>query len=153
MLGRSRRTAAWTAAAVVMAALCLSFGVTQARAESVATPAGTSPSPDKSKTTLRVGWNVAVDTMNPFTYYTLEAFRVFSLNYDYLVRYSPTDLQPVAGLATNWSHSADGKTWTLRVRKGVKWQDGKPFTSRDVVFTFNYIIKNDLSTTRCTRRA
>ena len=143
MHGTSRRTALWTVAAVAMAALCLTFGVAKASAESAASPASVSPVQDK--TTLHVGWNQDADTMNPFAYYTLQAFRVFSLNYDYLVRYRARDLQPAPGLATSWSHSADGKTWTFKLRQGVKWQDGKPFTSRDVVFTFNYVIKNNLS--------
>jgi len=32
--------------------------------------------------------------------------------------------------------SADGRTWTLRLRRGVRWHDGTPFTSADVLFTF-----------------
>ncbi len=41
--------------------------------------------------------------------------------------------------------SPDGKTWTFTTRQGVKWQDGVPFTAADVAFTFNYIVKNNLS--------
>src|SRR6266699_3023721 len=35
--------------------------------------------------------------------------------------------------------SNGGKTLTIPVRSGVKWNDGKPFTASDVVFTFNMI--------------
>jgi peptide/nickel transport system substrate-binding protein len=40
------------------------------------------------------------------------------------------------GLASKWEHSDDGKTWTFHLRKGVKWSDGAPFTSKDVAFSF-----------------
>ncbi len=38
-------------------------------------------------------------------------------------------------LATAWSQSADGKIVTFKLREGVTWHDGKPFTSADVQFT------------------
>lgn len=43
--------------------------------------------------------------------------------------------QPVGILATAWKTSEDGKTITFTLRDGVKWHDGKPFTSADVQFT------------------
>jgi peptide/nickel transport system substrate-binding protein len=39
-------------------------------------------------------------------------------------------------LAESWDVSKDGLTYTFKLKKGVKWHDGKPFTSRDVAFTF-----------------
>ena len=43
-----------------------------------------------------------------------------------------SDLNPV--LAESWEVSEDGLTWTIHLRKGVTWQDGKPFTADDVLF-------------------
>ena len=45
-------------------------------------------------------------------------------------------------LAESWERSADGLTWTFRLRTDVTWHDGRPFTAHDVVFTFNRIIYN-----------
>lgn len=45
------------------------------------------------------------------------------------------DLKPVGDLATSWDVSNGGKTYVFHLRKGVTWQDGKPFTADDVVFT------------------
>jgi peptide/nickel transport system substrate-binding protein len=38
-------------------------------------------------------------------------------------------------LATGWEGSADGLTATFKLRQGVTWHDGKPFTSADVAFS------------------
>jgi peptide/nickel transport system substrate-binding protein len=47
--------------------------------------------------------------------------------------FSGDGLTPV--LATGWTPSADGRSVTFTLRKGVKWHDGKPFTSADVAFS------------------
>ena len=46
------------------------------------------------------------------------------------------------GLAEFWTNSPDGKTWTLKLRKNLRWSDGEPLTADDVVFTWNDIIYN-----------
>ncbi len=45
------------------------------------------------------------------------------------------EYNPRPSLATAWRISPDGKTYTFTLRKGVKWHDGKDFTSADVKFT------------------
>jgi peptide/nickel transport system substrate-binding protein len=42
---------------------------------------------------------------------------------------------PVGVLAESWESAPDGLTHTFRLRRGVTWHDGKPFTSADVQFT------------------
>ncbi|MEW6644880.1 MAG: ABC transporter substrate-binding protein [Pseudomonadota bacterium] len=50
------------------------------------------------------------------------------LSYDY-------DLNPRPVLAVAWDISADGTRYTFRLRPGVKWSDGRDFTSADVAFS------------------
>src|SRR5438132_5174512 len=45
----------------------------------------------------------------------------------------------VPDLATGWSWSEDGTALTLPLRQGVTWHDGKPFTAKDVVCTFDML--------------
>nr|WP_228129257.1 ABC transporter substrate-binding protein [Pusillimonas sp. T7-7] len=45
------------------------------------------------------------------------------------------DLNPLPLLATEWKISEDGLRYTFTLRKGVKWHDGKDFTSADVAFS------------------
>jgi peptide/nickel transport system substrate-binding protein len=70
---------------------------------------------------------------------------VYHLNYDFLVGFEPQKLQPRPEYAESWSSSADGLTWTFKIRPGMTWQDGEPATARDAAFTFNYILDNQLA--------
>lgn len=125
----------------LMVALCASL------AWGVATASATDPSasPSQSTTTLRIGWTLEPDNLNPFIGWQVSNWIVWQLNYDTLTGFSASNQQPAPRLATSWEHSADGKTWTFTLRKDVKWQDGEPFTAKDVAFTFNYAIENHLS--------
>ena len=40
----------------------------------------------------------------------------------------------------NGGISKDGRVWKIELKKGVKWQDGKPFTAKDVKFTYETIV-------------
>ena len=42
-------------------------------------------------------------------------------------------------LAEGWQVSPDGKRYTVTLRQGVRWHDGRPFTADDVVFTYRTI--------------
>ena len=48
---------------------------------------------------------------------------------------------PVPDLATSWSVSNGGDTYTFNLRHGVKWSDGKPFSSADVVYSIDNVLK------------
>jgi len=56
------------------------------------------------------------------------------LKYDY-------DLTPQPQLATAWTVSPDGTVYTFTLRQGVRWHDGKPFTSADVAYSLNLLKK------------
>ncbi|THF67227.1 ABC transporter substrate-binding protein [Pseudothauera nasutitermitis] len=51
----------------------------------------------------------------------------------------------VAQLATAWESSKDGKTITFKLREGVKWHDGKPFTAADVQYNALELWKKHLN--------
>ena len=137
LLSRARR---WS---ILVACGALALGFTAAMANAFG--ASTSPSPAAGKIVLRVGWTNDPDNLNPFIGYESSSYEIMHLNYDLLVGFSATDMGPRPELATSWTHSADGKVWTFQIRQGVKWQDGVPFTAHDVAFTYNYILKNQLS--------
>lgn len=46
-------------------------------------------------------------------------------------------------LAESWELSADGKTATFKLRQGVTWHDGQPFTAKDVEYTIKAFVHKD----------
>ena len=46
------------------------------------------------------------------------------------------------GLVEKWETNADGSTWTLHFRKGLKWSDGKPWSVDDVLFWWEDEVQN-----------
>ncbi len=46
----------------------------------------------------------------------------------------------IPDLAASWSWSEDGKDLTFKLRQGVKWHDGKPFTAADVKCTWDLLL-------------
>ena len=52
------------------------------------------------------------------------------------------DLKIGKDLATDYSVSEDGLTWTVSIRDDVKFTDGEPLTASDVAFTYNLCVEN-----------
>lgn len=50
-----------------------------------------------------------------------------------------TDLKIDKDLATDYSASEDGMTWTVKIRDDVKFTDGEKLTAKDVAFTYNNV--------------
>lgn len=82
-----------------------------------------------------------LSSLNPLVGNSLVDWFVYNLIYDKLAIYD-TELNPKPWLAENWTLGADKVTWTLHLVHNATWQDGKPFTAHDVVFTFNYLKKH-----------
>ena len=88
---------------------------------------------------------VADPTLNPWSPNAfVESLFVNRILFDGLTK-PGKDLAPAPDLAATWTTSADGLSWTFKLREGVKWSDGTPFSADDVAFTFNDIVlKPDL---------
>jgi peptide/nickel transport system substrate-binding protein len=75
-------------------------------------------------------------TMNPLFTQTVEDGEVYAQLLFESLSYIGADYLPHPRLATSWTHSPDGKHWTVELRHGVRWSDGAPFTAKDVVFSY-----------------
>jgi peptide/nickel transport system substrate-binding protein len=96
------------------------------------------------KTALKIGWAQDAQTLSPFIDQDEEDFRVWSINYDLLVNFSPKDLGPAPGIAKSWMIAPDKKTITFKLFEGHKWSDGQPITSKDVKYSFETFAPNSL---------
>jgi peptide/nickel transport system substrate-binding protein len=66
-----------------------------------------------------------------------ESSRVQLQIFETLVTFKPGTTQLVPGLAKSWKNSGGGKTWTFKLRQGVKFTDGTPFSAGTVCANFN----------------
>lgn len=76
-------------------------------------------------------------TLDPSQVLDGESAKVCDMIYDTLVQYrdDTTDIEPA--LAESWDGSADGLTWTFRLREGILFHDGTPFDADAVVFSLS----------------
>jgi peptide/nickel transport system substrate-binding protein len=61
---------------------------------------------------------------------------------DKLLYWDYTGTKIVPNIARAWDVSADGRTITISLRRGMKWSDGQPFTADDFVFWFEEVYSN-----------
>ncbi len=61
------------------------------------------------------------------------------LVYEKLVRLDE-NFAPQPQLATDWSSNADASVWTFKLRPGVVFHDGSPFTAKDVLFSYRRLV-------------
>ena len=113
-----------------------------------ATAYGQSSSDSAEKVVFTYGTPNDIDSFNPLVAVEAPAYTSFALQYNLLLDFSTEDLSPIPAIATevpteeNGGISADGLTWTFKIREGMAWSDGQPLTSADVAFTYNYILDN-----------
>lgn len=80
-------------------------------------------------------------SLNPYTYQSgYPGWNIMTLVYDPLF-YPDANNEPIPWLVRDVKVSTDGRTWTLTLHPNVRWHDGRPLTSDDVKFTFEYVQK------------
>jgi peptide/nickel transport system substrate-binding protein len=72
---------------------------------------------------------------NPYNTHTNAGVQGLVYETLYFVNVNDGSFTPM--LATSYSWNSDNTQVTFNIRQGVKWNDGQPFTAKDVEFTFN----------------
>jgi peptide/nickel transport system substrate-binding protein len=108
-------------------------------ASAVALAALALTAPAHAKGTLKVALPSNVNTLDPAKTKIGEEYIINFLIYSGLTEIDSAG-KAKPDLATSWTASADQKTWTFKLRKGVKFQDGREFDSGDVKATIERIM-------------
>ncbi len=105
------------------------------------TAAGAATPPD----TLVIAHNIDdMITLDPAEAYEFSGIEVVSNVYDRIMVFEPDDLTKlVGGAAESWSASADGRTFTFKMRAGMKFHSGNPVRAEDAAFSLRRVIKLD----------
>lgn len=63
--------------------------------------------------------------------------------YDALVRHAPDGGEVIPHVAKGWESNDDFTQWKVFLREGMKWSDGEPFTTDDIMFWYENILLNE----------
>ncbi len=98
--------------------------------------ASTAPSAAGTATggTVRIGVGGYPDSLNPGNGVLAESFTMYELVYDTPISVTSAG-EYVPELASEWSVSDDGLTWTMTIVEGATFHDGEPLTAEDVAFS------------------
>ncbi|MCK9555448.1 peptide-binding protein [bacterium] len=77
--------------------------------------------------------------LNPILSTDVYSSDIESLMFDSLIERDPQTLEFRPLCAEKWEISRDGMEYTFSLRKGIKWDDGREMTAKDVLFSFNMI--------------
>jgi peptide/nickel transport system substrate-binding protein len=85
--------------------------------------------------TIKVGSSVPTAAINPITVADQGGLQMLGQAGEWLA-FSDQQNTYHPWLATSWSPNADASVWTFKIRQGVTFNDGKPLTADDVVYSF-----------------
>ncbi len=82
------------------------------------------------------------DTLDPTLFTSSIDYIRGRTNYNNLIRLNDA-IEPTPELAEEFSSNKTATEWTFKLRKGVKWHDGSPFTADDVLYSMNRHLGKD----------
>lgn len=87
-------------------------------------------------TTLKLALTAMDPPMDPATYYGGPAFNIMDGIYDGLVKYEVGSVKLEPDIAESWTISPDGKTYTFKLKPGLKYHDGTPVDAASIQYAF-----------------
>jgi peptide/nickel transport system substrate-binding protein len=89
----------------------------------------------KKPAIVRVGWSNGPDSLNPGVAWLAEAYTIYELVYDSMYDLN-LDGTFKLSMADSVDVSDDDTIYTYKIKQGIKWHDGQPFTAKDIAFSY-----------------
>ncbi len=120
-------------ALLILAAVVIA---SHARHRSRVAASSNTPASSDTEKTLTIAQSADADTLDPSDIASTDTLNIARLLFGTLYRVTPGgQLEPY--LAESYQYSEDGKSITLRIRPGLKCEDGSPLTAKDVAYSFD----------------
>jgi len=72
----------------------------------------------------------------------IQTYVVHRIPYPNMLRWDPSAKVLLPNLVTRWKIEDGARTFTFWLRKGVRWSDGVPFTTEDILFWYQHVLQN-----------
>jgi len=93
--------------------------------------------------TIRTSFTSNIETLDPAQWTDTTSMNPMQEIYDTLVEYNTSNSGLHPALASRYTVSKDGLTYTFYLRKGVKFSNGDPLTAADVIYSLNRVTRGD----------
>jgi peptide/nickel transport system substrate-binding protein len=131
-----RRMHAFTAALVASAIALAGCGSSGSSSGTSAGPGSSSGADTSALAEVHLAFNADMQVPDPDIFYELEGNAVVTSVYEGLVRYKPNSTEIEGALASSWTISPDGLTYTFKLRPNMTFHDGTPVNSAALKFSF-----------------
>lgn len=144
-------------AMVLSMAACGGNATTETKSETTTTAPETSetatettadPANTTYQDTITVGVANDITTLDPQGSNTDANMMAFTLTHETLVEVDPETNEVIPGMATSWTTSDDGCTFTFEIPENVTFSDGTPCTANDIKFTFERAAESSFTKTK-----
>jgi peptide/nickel transport system substrate-binding protein len=131
-------------AVAILSVLALVVAGCRPAAPSASAPGAAPPAKTAGQSRVTVAVSDPLEQQNPYFHSNTLLYSFFCEVLGCLLTYDSAKSQPAPQLAESWKVE-NPTTWVFTLRKGVKFQDGSPFTAADVVSSLQRIIDDPTS--------
>ena len=93
-----------------------------------------------TKQEIRIGNGTEPRELDPHLATGVPESHIIDNLFEGLCSHDPFTLEPLPGVAESWQISKDGTVYTFKLRKNLKWSDGKKLDAHDFVYSWRRVL-------------